>query len=138
MPFGALVRPTASVEHLRWPSTVEVARADLLEGPLNSLVPGALTSSLSASMRVMPRGTPSTLSTAMKCAFGNIFPTGKRKVPGLLIPSRFEARFKPLRFSNAKARHILGWVPPFFYEACLDRRYGSGAAGGGSRMERQL
>lgn len=62
----------------------------------------------------------------------------KRKVPNLLIPSRFEARFKPLRFSNARARHVLGWVPPFSYEACLERTYGSVAAGGGSRRERQL
>jgi UDP-glucose 4-epimerase len=50
---------------------------------------------------------------------------GKGKLPGLLIPSRFEARFKPLRFSNAKARRELGWAPPFSYEVCLDRTYGS-------------
>ncbi len=62
---------------------------------------------------------------------------GKRKVPGLLVPSRFEARFKPLRFSNAKARRELGWVPPFSYEACLDRTYGRVGTRAGSRMERQ-
>jgi nucleoside-diphosphate-sugar epimerase len=61
----------------------------------------------------------------------------KRKVPSLLIPSRFEARFKPLRFPNAKARREVGWVPPFSYVACLDRTYGSVGAGGGSRIERQ-
>lgn len=65
---------------------------------------------------------------------------GKRKFPSLLIPSRFEARFKPLRFSNAKARRELGWRPPFSYEACLERTYGRANAGGGScsQMERQL
>jgi 2-alkyl-3-oxoalkanoate reductase len=62
----------------------------------------------------------------------------EQKLPGLLIPSRFEARFKPLRFSNAKARGELGWAPPFSYEACLDRTYGSVGANEDSRIERQL
>ena len=34
-----------------------------------------------------------------------------RSLPGLLVPRRFEARFKPLRFDNARARTILGWRP---------------------------
>jgi nucleoside-diphosphate-sugar epimerase len=51
----ALVRPAASVEHLRWPSTVEVARADLLDGPLNSLFLGM---SSCTSVRVRLRDCP--------------------------------------------------------------------------------
>lgn len=34
---------------------------------------------------------------------------GKGKLPSLLVPRRFEARFKPLRYSNRKARDMLGW-----------------------------
>jgi len=49
---------------------------------------------------------------------------GKGKLPGVLIPCRFEARFKPLRFPGDKARRELGWVPPHSYEACLDLTYG--------------
>ncbi len=49
---------------------------------------------------------------------------GKGKLPGVLIPCRFEARFKPLRFPGEKARRELGWAPPFSYESCLDRTYG--------------
>ncbi len=49
---------------------------------------------------------------------------GKGKLPSVLVPCRFEARFKPLRFSNAKVRRVLGWVPPFSYEVCLERTYG--------------
>jgi nucleoside-diphosphate-sugar epimerase len=37
---------------------------------------------------------------------------GKGKLPSILVPVRFEARFKPLRFTNRKAREILGWNPP--------------------------
>ena len=48
---------------------------------------------------------------------------GKGKLPSLLIPSRFEARFKPLRFSNRKAREVLGWRPPFRFEDCLRLTY---------------
>lgn len=48
---------------------------------------------------------------------------GKGKLPSLLVPCRFEARFKPLRFSNQKAREVLGWQPPLGYRECLRRTY---------------
>jgi UDP-glucose 4-epimerase len=53
---------------------------------------------------------------------------GKGKLPGLLVPCRFEARFKPLRFSNRKAREFLGWEPALSYEECLRRTYQPAAA----------
>jgi UDP-glucose 4-epimerase len=53
---------------------------------------------------------------------------GKGKLPSLLVPCRFEARFKPLRFSNRKAREVLGWQPPRSYRDCLLLTYeGAGA-----------
>jgi UDP-glucose 4-epimerase len=48
---------------------------------------------------------------------------GKGKLPSLLIPCRFEARFKPLRFSNRKAREILGWRPLMSFAECLRLTY---------------
>ena len=45
------------------------------------------------------------------------------KVPGLLIPRRFESRLKPLRFDNSKLRQTLGWTPPLTYRQCLERTY---------------
>jgi UDP-glucose 4-epimerase len=48
---------------------------------------------------------------------------GKGKLPSLLVPCRFEARFKPLRFSNRKAREVLGWQPPRSYPDCLRLTY---------------
>lgn len=44
-------------------------------------------------------------------------------LPGLLIPRRFEARFKPLKFDNRKLRETLGWVPPLDWPERLRRTY---------------
>ena len=33
------------------------------------------------------------------------------KLPGLLIPIRYRARFRPLRFTGAKVQRLLGWRP---------------------------
>ena len=49
---------------------------------------------------------------------------GKGKLPSLLVPCRFEARFKPLRYSNRRAREGLGWAPRLDYDACLRRTFG--------------
>jgi nucleoside-diphosphate-sugar epimerase len=45
------------------------------------------------------------------------------KVPGILMPRRFESRFKPLQFDNRKLRETLGWAPPLDYQRCLTRTY---------------
>ena len=50
--------------------------------------------------------------------------TGKGKLPGVLVPCRFEARFKPLRFPATRAHRELGWTAPLSYEECLQRTYG--------------
>jgi UDP-glucose 4-epimerase len=47
------------------------------------------------------------------------------RLPSLLTPRRFEAQFKPLRFSSRKLREVLGWEPPVPFEECLRRTYGS-------------
>ena len=49
---------------------------------------------------------------------------GKAKLPGLLIPCRFQARFKPVRFSTRKLQEVLGWHPPLVFAHCLERTYG--------------
>jgi UDP-glucose 4-epimerase len=54
---------------------------------------------------------------------------GKGKLPSLLVPCRFEARFKPLRFSNRKARELLGWRPPLSFAECLRLTYEGAAPG---------
>jgi UDP-glucose 4-epimerase len=49
------------------------------------------------------------------------------KLPSILIPRRFEARLKPLRFSGSRARETLGWTPPLDYRECLQRTFGAAA-----------
>jgi nucleoside-diphosphate-sugar epimerase len=43
------------------------------------------------------------------------------KLPSLLVPGRFQARFRPLRFSNAAAKNALGWQPRWDYESAWKR-----------------
>ena len=45
------------------------------------------------------------------------------KLPSILVPCRFEARFKPVRFSNRKLAERVDWTPPHDYAACLDRTF---------------
>jgi UDP-glucose 4-epimerase len=45
------------------------------------------------------------------------------KLPSILVPCRFEARFKPCDFTNRKLREQLGWRPPFDYTECLSRTF---------------
>jgi len=60
---------------------------------------------------------------AVRLGFVSVF-RNATKVPGLLIPNRFESRLKPLRFENRKLRETLGWTPPLDYRECLRRTYG--------------
>jgi nucleoside-diphosphate-sugar epimerase len=46
-------------------------------------------------------------------------------LPGVLVPARLHARFKPLRYSNEHARRTLGWVPRYDFAAALDRSCGA-------------
>ena len=48
---------------------------------------------------------------------------GRLKLPGLLIPCRFRARFKPVRFSTRRLQEVLGWHPPLDFAECLRRTY---------------
>jgi 2-alkyl-3-oxoalkanoate reductase len=59
----------------------------------------------------------------VRLAFTTVFRRAT-KVPSILIPRRFESRFKPLRFENRSLRETLAWTPPLDYEQCLARTYG--------------
>lgn len=45
------------------------------------------------------------------------------RLPGVLVPRRYVARFKSSRFSNARLREQLGWRPPLTYRECLEQTY---------------
>jgi UDP-glucose 4-epimerase len=59
----------------------------------------------------------------VKAAYQTVF-RRNTKLPQILIPCRLESRLKPLRYTNAHARDVLGWVPPLSFEQCLARTFG--------------
>jgi nucleoside-diphosphate-sugar epimerase len=46
---------------------------------------------------------------------------GRAKFPGIAVPDRLEARFKPLRYTNRKAKDLLGWRPRFGLVEAIER-----------------
>jgi nucleoside-diphosphate-sugar epimerase len=56
---------------------------------------------------------------------GQLFFGKKAKLPSLLVPRRYEAQFKPIRFSNRKMRELLSWSPHSDFDHCLQLTYGS-------------
>ncbi|MDJ0787926.1 MAG: NAD(P)-dependent oxidoreductase [Myxococcota bacterium] len=44
------------------------------------------------------------------------------RLPGILLPQRYRARFRSLRFPNARLRG-LGWSPPHDFGSCLERTF---------------
>jgi 2-alkyl-3-oxoalkanoate reductase len=50
---------------------------------------------------------------------------GKGKLPGILIPCRFAARFKPLRFPNDRIQTVLHWQPRISMDEAIKRTFGT-------------
>ncbi|MEM9922297.1 MAG: NAD(P)-dependent oxidoreductase [Cyanobacteria bacterium P01_D01_bin.50] len=46
---------------------------------------------------------------------------GKMKLPGIFVPARLEARFKPFCYSNNNAEQILNWQPLYSLDEALKR-----------------
>jgi 2-alkyl-3-oxoalkanoate reductase len=49
----------------------------------------------------------------------------RAKLPGLLVPARVHARFKPLAYSNTRAKQYLDWTPRFSLQESLARSVSS-------------
>jgi UDP-glucose 4-epimerase len=64
---------------------------------------------------------------AIRLAYATVFGRNP-KLPHILVPCRFESRLKPLRYTNRRAREVLGWRPPLDFRECLARTYGPAAA----------
>jgi nucleoside-diphosphate-sugar epimerase len=45
----------------------------------------------------------------------------RAKFPGIAVPDRLHARFKPLRYTNQRAKELLGWTPRFGLAEAIDR-----------------
>lgn len=48
---------------------------------------------------------------------------GGGKLPSILVPCRFEARFKPLTYDDTKLRLLLGWQPPISLTEAMRRSF---------------
>ena len=49
---------------------------------------------------------------------------GRAKFPGIVVPDRLHARFKPLSYTNEKARRLLGWTPSVSLGGAIGRSVG--------------
>jgi len=50
---------------------------------------------------------------------------GQARLPGILVPAQLQARFRPLQFSNRRAKERLNWTPRYSLNEALDRSYGA-------------
>jgi nucleoside-diphosphate-sugar epimerase len=48
----------------------------------------------------------------------------RARLPGILIPCRVHARFKPMRYSNRKIKEVLAWTPRYSLVEAIDRSMG--------------
>ncbi len=46
---------------------------------------------------------------------------GRAKLPSIALPDQVDARFKPFRYSNEKAKRLLGWTPRYSLDEALAR-----------------
>jgi nucleoside-diphosphate-sugar epimerase len=46
---------------------------------------------------------------------------GRLHLPEVAVPPRLDARHKPLRYTNDRAKRTLGWIPPFTLDEALVR-----------------
>ncbi len=53
-----------------------------------------------------------------------VFFKNRAKIPGLFSPSKMHARLKPMHFTNAKIKRVLGWKPKYGLNAAFDRSLG--------------
>jgi len=59
--------------------------------------------------------------SALALFVNNSFCGGNAKMPGILVPAKLEARFKPLRYTNQRAKEVLGWTPRYSLAEAIDR-----------------
>ncbi|MGH1489342.1 MAG: NAD-dependent epimerase/dehydratase family protein [Acidimicrobiales bacterium] len=54
---------------------------------------------------------------------------GRAKFPGIAVSARLHARFKPLRYTNQRAKELLGWSPRHDLASAIDRSIAAQQAG---------
>lgn len=111
------------------------AEPDLLDGEIINIVDDDLpTQSHYAELVSTRTDTPPTvpipwpvmdLASRLLKAGNNRLLHGQAKFPGIAVPDRLHARFKPLNYSNAKAKRLLQWQPVYSTVEAIDRSVAS-------------
>lgn len=60
--------------------------------------------------------------------------SGRAKFPGIAVPDRLYARFKPLRYTNAKAKRLLGWTPRYGLIEAIERSLAAESSAAGASV----
>lgn len=50
---------------------------------------------------------------------------GRAKFPGVVVPEKLDGRFKPFRYTNHRARTMLGWTPRYGLDEAFRRSLGA-------------
>ncbi|MBW4646355.1 MAG: NAD(P)-dependent oxidoreductase [Goleter apudmare HA4340-LM2] len=99
--------------------TLNIVDDDL---PTQSLYAHKLTKLMPQSPYTIPLGwTVSRLLAQTFWLANQLLLAGKIKLPGILVPARLHARFKPLRYTNIRAQQVLNWRPQYDLDAALAR-----------------
>lgn len=53
--------------------------------------------------------------------YNRIFLKGRAKFPGIFVPAKLQARFKPLQYTNAHAKAVLDWTPRYSLDEAFER-----------------
>ncbi|MGB3533511.1 MAG: NAD(P)-dependent oxidoreductase [Microcoleaceae cyanobacterium] len=53
--------------------------------------------------------------------YNHLFLKDKARLPGIFVPAKLHARFKPLRYSNQKAKQVLNWQPKYSLDTAFER-----------------
>lgn len=53
-----------------------------------------------------------------------LFLRNRARLPGILVPCRVHARFKPLKYTNRKIKEVLGWTPRYSLVEAIDKSMG--------------
>jgi len=61
------------------------------------------------------------LGAAVVSGVNERFLGGRAKFPGIVVPEKLDGRFKPFRYTNDRARKLLGWFPRFGLDEAFAR-----------------
>jgi 2-alkyl-3-oxoalkanoate reductase len=50
---------------------------------------------------------------------------GQAKFPGIFVPAKLHARFKPLHYTNTRAKTLLNWTPKYSLDQAFERSTGT-------------